>query len=244
MKLFYLLRNFTASSFIVVFLSTSSAYCGDLLSNTLETGENLFSPVPLTVLSTGAITTFTAFKFEDQSSLINFLPEKPFSTIDKIDNFLFSEVLPVTAGGIWVAGKLSDSDNVESFGEELSRGLVYTYGIVQTLKWSTGRSRPNNENDNSFPSAHSAGAACLASVLWSNYGAEVGIPATAVALYTCLSRVNMGKHFFSDVIMGAAIGTACGIAAFSINDDVSEEGTDLISFKLYIDSSGRITAGL
>ncbi len=241
MKLSYLLRNFTANSFIAVFILISFSYCGNLL----DTGENLFSPVPLAVFATGATASFVAYKLENPSGNQNFLPNRPFNTIDRIDNFLFGELLPVTAGGIWIAGKLSDSNNIESFGEELSRGLVFTYGIVQTLKWSTGRTRPNNENNNSFPSAHAAGAACLASILWSNYGVEAGIPSAAIALYTCFSRVNMGKHFISDVIMGAAIGTASGIAAFSINENnTAEVLTDPIYFKIFIDTSGRITTGL
>lgn len=241
MKLSFLLRNFTVNSFIAVFVFISVSYCGNLL----DTGENLFSPVPLIVFATGATVSFGAYKLENPSGNQNFLPNRPFNTIDQIDNFLFGELLPVTAGGIWIAGKLSDSNNMESFGEELSRGLIFSYGIVQTLKWSTRRTRPNNENNNSFPSAHAAGAACLASVLWSNYGAEAGIPSAAIALYTCFSRVNMGKHFMSDVIMGAAIGTACGIATSSINDNNTVEGfTDPISFKIFIDTSGRITTGL
>lgn len=244
MRLSFLLRNFTVNSITAVFILISISYCGDLFNNTLDTGENLFSPVPLAVIAGGATLSFTAYKFENPIGNANFLPDNAFTTLDQIDNFLFSEVLPVTAGGIWIAGKLSNSESTESFGEELSRGLLFTYGIVQTLKWSTNRTRPNNENNNSFPSAHAAGAACLATVLWNNYGYEAGIPAVAVAIYTCFSRVNLGKHFISDVIMGAAIGTACGVAAFSIDEHNSDSSANPISLKIFIDTSGRITTGL
>ena len=241
MKLLQQLRNFTRGRFLIAVLLAAVAAGHDTIERTLETGENLFTAVPAAILAAGTAGTYFAFKTEDHSGYSGFLPQQPFNTFDKVDNLLFGEALPVSAATLWIAGKLSASDQLEDTGEEICRGLLYTYTIVQTLKFTTGRTRPDGSNDRSFPSAHAAGAACTAAVLWNRYGPEVGIPLSAITLYTCISRVNLGKHFPSDVVLGAAIGAACGFAsAMASNDD---EGNNF-SFSLSVDTEGRITPGL
>ncbi len=239
MKLLQQLRNFTLNRSLIAILLSTIASAQGLWENTLETGQNLFTPVPLSVMTAGAGLSYLSYRAESKSGYQGFLPEKPFSTIDQIDNFLFAEFLPLSAATMWLTGKLSDSAETEELGQELCRGLVYTYGLVQTLKITTDRIRPDGSNTRSFPSGHAAGSACLASVMWGRYGADIGLPFTAIAIYTCLSRVNLGKHFPSDVILGAAIGTAFGIAASSVNN---QQGN--FSFSLSINTEGRIFPGL
>ena len=237
------LRNSTRSSLLfaaLVFLA-QQAIGNDLFENTLQTGENLFSPLPLSVLAAGAGCTYLACKAENDTGYSGFLPRSPFNTIDRVDNFLFAEALPLSAGALWVAGSISSSESTEDTGETLCRGLLYTYGIVQTLKLTSRRTRPDESNERSFPSAHAAGASCTAIVLWDRYGYDVGIPCTALALYTCVSRVNLGKHFPSDVVFGAAVGLACGFAAAAVGNN-AELGS--FSFSLSVDNEGRVTAGL
>lgn len=235
------LRNFTRNKFFVAVALTAVASGQDLIENTLRTGENLFTPVPVSILATGALGSFCLFKTEDQSGYQGILPGQPFRTFDRIDNFIFGEALPVSAAAFWAAGILADSDQIEDTGEELCRGLLYTYGIVQTLKFTTARLRPDRSNNRSFPSAHAAGASCVTAVLWHRYGAEVGIPLSALALYTCVSRVNIGKHFPSDVLLGSAVGAACGIASAIIE---GERDSFAFSLSIDIDTEGRITPGL
>lgn len=243
MKLLPQLRNFTRSNSLIAVALATVAWSQDLMDNTLETGKNLFTPGPLSIIAAGAGGSYFAFKAEDQEGYRSFLPEKPFDAVDKASNFVFGEALPVSALSLWIAGRLSDSDQIEATGEEMCRGLFYTYGIVQTLKLTTGRARPDGSNHRSFPSAHAAGAACTAAILWNRYGEEVGIPLSVLALYTCFSRVNLEKHFPSDVIMGAAIGTACGIASSMVASN--EEGKSIsFSFSLSINTQGRITPGI
>ncbi|MCD4708694.1 MAG: phosphatase PAP2 family protein [Candidatus Sabulitectum sp.] len=239
MKLLPQLRNFTRGKFLIAVLVAAVAAGQDFVENTLETGENLFSSIPLSILTAGAAGSFFAFKTEDPAGYRGFLLGQPFATMDRVDNLIFGEALPVSTATLWIAGRLSDSVKMENTGEELCRGLLYTYSIVQTLKYATGRTRPDGSSNRSFPSGHAAGASCTAAVLWNRYGPEVGIPLSALALYTCVSRVNLGKHFPSDVVLGAAIGAACGIAS-AIADNNEEGKSGFFSFSLSVDTEGRI----
>lgn len=245
MRLFRLSGSFTAVKLILITAAAAPAAGEDLIGNTLQTGEKLLSSEPLTVIGAGGAAAFGVYLLENSEGYSGFLPECPFSAIDRADDFLFGPALPISSAGIWLAGLATGEQSLEGTGEELCRGLLYTYGITAALKYSTGRTRPDGSDGLSFPSAHSAGASCAAAVIWTQYGRSAGIPAAAVALYTCLSRVNMGKHFPSDVVMGAAIGTACGLAA-SLDDDGDndEGGQNRFSLGISIDSEGRISSSL
>jgi membrane-associated phospholipid phosphatase len=49
-----------------------------------------------------------------------------------------------------------------------------------------------------------------ATVLQQHFGWKVGVPAYALASYVALSRVQMKRHYLSDVAFGAALGVAAG----------------------------------
>jgi len=241
MRLSKLSGNSTRNKLLIAVAICSTAFAGQLTDNTLATGRNLFTTVPASLLAAGAASSFLAYKTEGPEGYCGFMPESPFSTLDRVDDFLFGKALPVSSAAIWIAGKATGSYDLEITGEELCRGLLYSYGLTWIVKISTERARPDGTGSGSFPSGHAAGASCTAVVLWHNYGARAGIPAAAVALYTCLSRVNLGRHFPSDILMGAAVGTACGIAASMVYEGPSTDG---MSLSLSIDTEGRITPGL
>jgi hypothetical protein len=241
MKLSQPSGNSTGIRFLVGVFVCSTAIAGELADNTLETGRNLFTAVPASVLVAGTAGSFWAYKTEYPEGYCGCIPNSPFNTLDKVDDLLFGKALPVSSAALWIAGIAAGSDNLQNTGEELCRGLLYTYGITQITKLSIARTRPDETDTRSFPSGHAAGTSCTAVVLWHRYGAGVGIPAAAVALYTCLSRVNLGRHFPSDVLMGAAVGAACGIAASMVDNGHSDDG---VIFSLSVDTEGRITPGL
>jgi len=242
MKSFRRSGNSIQVKFLLVFLLGIRVHGGDLIDNTLQTGENLFSETPMTVLASGLAATASVFLLEDEIGYKGFLPGESFRCLDRADDLVFGPLLPAASAGLWVTGMLSGEHAMEETGEELCRGLLWTYGVTAVLKYSVRRQRPDSGDNLSFPSAHAAGAACTAAVLWSSHGSSAGIPAAAAALYTCFSRVNMGRHFPSDVLMGAAIGTACGLAA-SIATGESDTNRDF-SLGFSIDSGGRIFATL
>jgi membrane-associated phospholipid phosphatase len=49
-----------------------------------------------------------------------------------------------------------------------------------------------------------------ATVLQQHFGWRAGAPAYALASYVALSRVQMQRHYLSDVAFGAALGIAAG----------------------------------
>lgn len=71
----------------------------------------------------------------------------------------------------------------------------------------------------SFPSGHTTSAFAVASVLAMGYRDKpwVGITSYTVASLVGLSRINDDKHWASDVVAGAALGSFIGITLSKIN---------------------------
>ena len=79
----------------------------------------------------------------------------------------------------------------------------------QGIKLAVGRTRPDGTQF-SFPSGHSASSFATATVLQRNLGWKAGVPAYAMATFVAASRVQVKRHYLSDVTMGAAIGIIAG----------------------------------
>lgn len=91
--------------------------------------------------------------------------------------------------------------------------LVYasavTAQLTTLLKNTVRRTRPNGDNDLSFPSGHAAGAFVGASYAQFRYGWQWGLPLYGVATAISLQRINADDHYWTDVIAGAALGSGC-----------------------------------
>jgi membrane-associated phospholipid phosphatase len=74
------------------------------------------------------------------------------------------------------------------------------------MKYAVERLRPGF-GVHSFPSGHASIAFTGATLIERNSGELLGIPAYALAAFTGFERVEAGRHFPSDVLAGAAIGT-------------------------------------
>lgn len=99
-------------------------------------------------------------------------------------------------------------------------------GVTFMMKYVFTRSRPYTNNGNSdwlhgngssrdfrsFPSAHSASAFSVATVIASNYSESKWIPELSytLAALTAVSRIYDDEHWTSDVILGSAIGYFTG----------------------------------
>ncbi len=94
--------------------------------------------------------------------------------------------------------------------------LVPVNVIVEGLKWSVNRPRPDGDRrraNSSFPSSHAAHAAALALVLgrrWRRLAPGFWL----VALLVGYSRMYLNRHFLSDVVCGVVIGVGVAWLAY------------------------------
>jgi membrane-associated phospholipid phosphatase len=111
---------------------------------------------------------------------------------------------------LWAPAKDESQTNKWShLGLDLLRAELEEEAIVQTLKFSARRTRPDG-TPYSFPSGHAAATFALASVLERHLGYRFAWPTLVIATYVGTSRLHDNVHYLSDVLFGAAIGTATG----------------------------------
>ncbi|MBQ8966707.1 phosphatase PAP2 family protein [Ruminococcus sp.] len=80
------------------------------------------------------------------------------------------------------------------------------YEAINELHAMIGKQR-----DASFPSGHSSGSFCVASVIFRECRLRIGIPVLLLALSIALSRLYVGVHYPTDVLAGIITGTFYGI---------------------------------
>ncbi len=106
-------------------------------------------------------------------------------------------------------GRARGNSCLASLGADLVQAQLVAGGLTIALKQATRRSRPDGTGF-SFPSGHTTMAFASATVLEQHFGWKVGLPAYAVASYVAASRVEMNRHYLSDVAFGAALGIVAG----------------------------------
>ena len=130
--------------------------------------------------------------------------------------------LPVFAGGV----SLVKEDYAGT--AQLMVGTGITLGTVQALKYGLDTERPDG-GSRSFPSGHTAAAFAGASYLHYRYGWEWGLPTYAAAALVGYSRVDADRHYWYDVVAGAAIANA---VAYVMTDRVDENVVIVPIFEL------------
>jgi membrane-associated phospholipid phosphatase len=131
----------------------------------------------------------------------------------------------VLSGSVYCSGLLSGDSYIRTTGRMMFESLLWAGVVTTTLKTLVGRSRPYKNEGNlkfrgfqfnddylSLPSGHTTVAFAVSSVLAErihNSVASVGL--YSLAGLTGLARVYHNQHWFSDVFLGAAIGTISGI---------------------------------
>lgn len=78
--------------------------------------------------------------------------------------------------------------------------------VTWTLKQTVSKTRPNEEDDESFPSGHSSVAFQGAAFIHKRYGWKYAVPAYLGSAFVAWSRVESDNHYVVDVVSGAAIG--------------------------------------
>lgn len=142
---------------------------------------------------------------------------------------IFSLILKIFAHSgdswFWLAGLFL----VWLFGEDawreralfLAVGLVIMASVVILLKFSIRRKRPDGEwgqiyritDPHSFPSGHAARSAALAVMALAIGPPWFGLVLALWAPWVGLSRVALGVHYLSDVVVGWLVGALMGLIA-------------------------------
>lgn len=114
-----------------------------------------------------------------------------------------------TAFATYAIGRATDSPRAMALGSDLIRAQLLAEIMTTGVKQSVRRRRPEGTGF-SFPSGHTAVSFASATVLQKHFGWKAGLPAYAVAGYVAASRVQMKRHYLSDVALGAALGVIAG----------------------------------
>lgn len=110
---------------------------------------------------------------------------------------------------MFTVGRMTNHPRVAHVGGDLIRAQLLAEGLAVGIKQSVRRPRPEGSGF-SFPSGHTTVSFASATVLQRHFGWKVGAPAYGVAGYIALSRVQMRRHYSSDVALGAALGIIAG----------------------------------
>lgn len=122
-----------------------------------------------------------------------------------------------TALSLWLIGRYivprkedgSRSNKASHLGLDLLRAQIVSQVMVHAIKYSVRRDRPTGECC-AFPSGHATSAFSSAAVFERHFGERGSWWALTAASYVAASRLVDNRHFFSDVVFGAALGESVG----------------------------------
>jgi|KBSSwiS6_1023812.scaffolds.fasta_scaffold06945_4 membrane-associated phospholipid phosphatase len=112
--------------------------------------------------------------------------------------------------GTWAIGRRMHKPKMSHLGMDLLRAQALTEMLVQPVKFATRRERPDLSNRQSFPSGHAAVTFATAAVIERHLGWRRSLVAYGIASYVAASRLHDNRHYLSDVVFGAAVGSIAG----------------------------------
>ena len=168
--------------------------------------KNFFSAQTGHTLAYTAIAAVAAAPWDREGVNNGFnLPTPVFQGGNIIGNFVFQ----IGAGfATYAGGKATGNKKLAYTGRDIVRAQLLSQGMVQAIKYTVRRERPDGSDNKSFPSGHSASMFATATVLQKYYGWKVGVPAYALGSYVGLARMAWNRHHATDVVMGAGFGIA------------------------------------
>jgi undecaprenyl-diphosphatase len=145
--------------------------------------------------------------------------------------------------GYFVAGLIHDNRALKQKAAYTAAAILFNTASTTLLKNVVKRERPYNtytgifpdkiESDYAFPSGHSSSAfATATSLAITTKKWYVAVPAFAWSASVGYSRIYLGQHYPSDVIMGAIVGTSSAIICHWASKQLAKrKKTKTIPFK-------------
>jgi len=187
-------------------LSNYINYMGDGFRETVSDRSNQW------ILAGATLSIVATYQFEDnvqKYSLENRLMSENLSKM--FDEYGNKYAYPAGLAVVGLSAYLdSGTDKLIQDVKYFATAVIVTGGTTDLLKTISKRERPNKKSNRSFPSGHTSGSFCVATVMNEIYGSKVGVPLYLIAAGVGLQRIHDNKHWLTDVIAGAALGTVIG----------------------------------
>lgn len=160
----------------------------------------------LTILGVGSLLGIVAHQYDQKVKNYFNREERLGKTLTDFGNSFGTRYVNVMIAGIQM---IWDPSN----GLAHIEGLLGTTIMVLAMKNSIHRTRPNGENEDSFPSGHTSAAFSSSGSLGYAYGYKAAIPAYLITSLTFLARLEDNKHWLSDLVVATSIGIFWGRAS-------------------------------
>lgn len=138
----------------------------------------------------------------------------------------FDDYIQYSPAAIMLICKASGVKGRDKWGRMLAAdafSAAIMAGLVNGVKYSAKRLRPDGSRRNSFPSGHTATAFCLAQMLHKEYGWKypwISFGGYSIASVTAASRIFNNRHWLTDILAGSLIGIASTELGYLINDAI------------------------
>jgi hypothetical protein len=112
--------------------------------------------------------------------------------------------------GTYLVGRLMHKPKVSHLGMDLIQAQLLSEALIEPIKFATHRARPDGSNHQSFPSGHASVTFATATVIERHLGWKYSVLGYTIASYVAMSRLHDNRHYLSDVVFGAAVGSIAG----------------------------------
>lgn len=169
----------------------------------------------LTIIGAGAVSTLAIHQYDGK--IYNYNQKHPIifseKDVDNLGHFGDGKI----GAGIAIAQIIFDQENGIKHFKALLLSAI-SHATVSTLIYKRDRPDGSDTLTGSFPSGHTAAAFVAAGSLAYSYGWAAGVPAYAVASAVSISRLRGDRHWASDIVAGAFLGSFWARASFAEED--------------------------
>src|SRR6185503_3305522 len=230
---------------LVTISTVASAAGAQTAGDSARLTRPLFVPSDVYVLGMFAVTTVAMFPLDRHLASVirdeDLVTNKNLMRASSMFRFFGGSGPYLIGGSMYVVGRVSKTKRLAELGLHGTEAVVVGQGVASTLKLILGRARPYTSSDTnahsfgflrgrrgtdfqSFPSGHSTTAFAAAAAVqaettewWPESKWIIGPIVYSGAALVGLSRIYDDKHWASDVVMGAAIGTFAGLKVVRFN---------------------------